>query len=600
MKRTKFVISLILLLMLGAVESWGQNVTVILKVQAVLDGVVLEEGDPRNPDLKITNTTTGEVYTQCPLTVVNDAGSTDKNKTWKFPYTLELLSRDDYSFKGWATSATSTSLKMDNPYSISANSSFGNLTATRSYYVFLHSEDAVEPTGIDGVAFTGVSGNSYVSGSSSSDWKVLLSFEEKLTYDSTTPYSGANQDAKNWISIKNKDTNDNAAFSQVYTTSEGNAMMTFPYSIPAGKYNVHLPYGLFTTVEGHPTAPCDFEIDVIGNDAPFELKGTTPSDNGTWNATSTDDEGNTTMNSFSINCAFSKILNRVNIAGKDLSIHHQETGKIISCKSASINFTDKSIANLSYGIIPNGNYTVTIPDGVFFDADGNSNESISLNFTVVGSVDTWTLPVFEKVIKTSGSELYTGDAVKISVTYSSSTYGPAVSVMPYAGKITASVMRSQQGQTDIDEIGYVEIPDVSYSFSDGTIEIIIPTVDFVGNSPFSSGGAINITIGDEESIYVNIPQGFVINKPVEEATNSLETLYKSGACINGTTNFSFNAKRVKNGDVNADGKVDSADVNTLVDIVLGKSSPTSASDVNNDGKVDVRDVTELLNILLGK
>ena len=55
------------------------------------------------------------------------------------------------------------------------------------------------------------------------------------------------------------------------------------------------------------------------------------------------------------------------------------------------------------------------------------------------------------------------------------------------------------------------------------------------------------------------------------------------------------------GDVNHDGKVDVADVTTLVDYILGNTPQgfnASNCDVNNDTKIDVSDVTSLVDIIL--
>ena len=57
------------------------------------------------------------------------------------------------------------------------------------------------------------------------------------------------------------------------------------------------------------------------------------------------------------------------------------------------------------------------------------------------------------------------------------------------------------------------------------------------------------------------------------------------------------------GDVTGDGIVDVSDVNTVVNIILGKANATSYpgnADVNNDGTVDVSDVNIIVNIILGK
>ena len=62
------------------------------------------------------------------------------------------------------------------------------------------------------------------------------------------------------------------------------------------------------------------------------------------------------------------------------------------------------------------------------------------------------------------------------------------------------------------------------------------------------------------------------------------------------------------GDINGDGQVDIADVNAVINVMLGKSltpnpSPDgegSPADVNGDGEVDIADVNAIINIMLGK
>ena len=51
-------------------------------------------------------------------------------------------------------------------------------------------------------------------------------------------------------------------------------------------------------------------------------------------------------------------------------------------------------------------------------------------------------------------------------------------------------------------------------------------------------------------------------------------------------------------DLNDDGKVDIADVNTVINAMLGKS--TTSADITGDGKVDISDVNAVINVMLGK
>lgn len=52
------------------------------------------------------------------------------------------------------------------------------------------------------------------------------------------------------------------------------------------------------------------------------------------------------------------------------------------------------------------------------------------------------------------------------------------------------------------------------------------------------------------------------------------------------------------GDVNGDGVVDIADVNQVIDMILGLQGSTTVADVNGDGTVDVADMNAIINIIL--
>lgn len=54
------------------------------------------------------------------------------------------------------------------------------------------------------------------------------------------------------------------------------------------------------------------------------------------------------------------------------------------------------------------------------------------------------------------------------------------------------------------------------------------------------------------------------------------------------------------GDVTGDDNVDIADVNAVINMMLGKAGQTTASDVTGDGNVDIADVNAVINLMLGK
>ena len=57
---------------------------------------------------------------------------------------------------------------------------------------------------------------------------------------------------------------------------------------------------------------------------------------------------------------------------------------------------------------------------------------------------------------------------------------------------------------------------------------------------------------------------------------------------------------VLGGDVNGDGEVNIADVNALIDIIMGKPDNTQGrSDVNGDGEVNIADINTVISVILG-
>lgn len=54
------------------------------------------------------------------------------------------------------------------------------------------------------------------------------------------------------------------------------------------------------------------------------------------------------------------------------------------------------------------------------------------------------------------------------------------------------------------------------------------------------------------------------------------------------------------GDTNGDQKVDIADVNAVINTMLGKAEQNPACDISGDGQVDIADVNMVINIMLGK
>ena len=54
------------------------------------------------------------------------------------------------------------------------------------------------------------------------------------------------------------------------------------------------------------------------------------------------------------------------------------------------------------------------------------------------------------------------------------------------------------------------------------------------------------------------------------------------------------------GDVTGDGQVDIADVNAVVNAMLGKAVATATAVVTGDGRVDIADVNAVITAMLGQ
>lgn len=65
--------------------------------------------------------------------------------------------------------------------------------------------------------------------------------------------------------------------------------------------------------------------------------------------------------------------------------------------------------------------------------------------------------------------------------------------------------------------------------------------------------------------------------------------------------FSHLEERAEEGDVTADGSVDIADVNLLINYMLGREHiDLTVGDLTQDGKIDISDINLLINLMLGK
>ncbi len=93
----------------------------------------------------------------------------------------------------------------------------------------------------------------------------------------------------------------------------------------------------------------------------------------------------------------------------------------------------------------------------------------------------------------------------------------------------------------------------------------------------------------DDTYYFSLPAGMVKNAAGEEN----EHIFIKFNYVQG------DAPQLP-GDVTGDGQVDIADVNAVIDMMLGKAEQNDAADVTGDGQVDIADVNAIIDMMLGK
>ena len=94
---------------------------------------------------------------------------------------------------------------------------------------------------------------------------------------------------------------------------------------------------------------------------------------------------------------------------------------------------------------------------------------------------------------------------------------------------------------------------------------------------------------EEDWYYFSLPAGMVKNADGEESEHIFILVH-----------YAQGEAPQLPGDVTGDGQVDIADVNAVINMMLGKAEQTAAADVTGDGDVDIADVNAVINIMLGK
>lgn len=256
-------------------------------------------------------------------------------------------------------------------------------------------------------------------------------------------------------------------------------------------------------------------------------------------------------------------------------------------------------------------------------APGNEETDVSLTPTItwndMGSGTSYLLEL---------STTANMSSVKYSVTTTEASH--TVPVYKLAGATTyyARLTATQSGQTEqspvisfrtmevIPAVPTMVVPATSGGTLYGTSRIrVLPEagigslrVEISANSTFPTRSTYKGTVTDGSFSSVELQSITGTAKQVDGTLYYVRTRFAYSTIATGTaaqyTDYSpvmtYTYRATVLGDVTGDGNVDIADVNAVINMMLGKSEQNAAGDVTGDGNIDIADVNAVINIMLGK
>lgn len=458
--------------------------------------------------------------------------------------------KQGYKFIGWNTSKTGKTPASGSdvegaPYAKTyTHWSAGTAEAPKEqtlYAIFEKLVDAdTEPSDQgDGASFVSVADNEYLFGNSSKNYSVKVYFSEGLQFvdksaaqegygvnNALLPYvtcQDANGQKVNVVKVTV-----NAAYAEgSYTEFQpAYGVIELPYTMPVGTYTVHLPYGLFNTQTGGVTASCNFQVVVNADNTPLTLVSHQPANGYVWNA-NPDDE----------NCDGESVMVTLNYNKTLVAMHTEEavsltnaSGRMFAPESCTIGVINKSQGLVSFGKLPNGTYTFSMPANVFEGTNGMGNEALTFSFSVTGSlVDEWALPTYTHMSVSPSNNSKVRSLTNIGIQLSREGYEAPVGVLTNKGNVTASkIVYTYPEGTDPDDpevlptLESVAIDGVSASVEHGVLMVNFAT-------PFS----------DSAKVVINIPAGIVNNLAMPVANMTAQEIYEEGGCTNAAIELQY-------------------------------------------------------------
>ena len=142
------------------------------------------------------------------------------------------------------------------------------------------------------------------------------------------------------------------------------------------------------------------------------------------------------------------------------------------------------------------------------------------------------------------------------------------------------------------ELNIVSLNKEELEMTPNEIATLIPT--YSGGTATFAASSSNIAVA-KVKVVGNVVQILAISPGRAVITVSTETITSQPA-----TCLVIVGGEQPHADINGDGMIDISDVNSLINMMLGKEDPTSEADLNGDGHVDIADVNAVINAMLGK
>lgn len=455
-------------------------------------------------------------------------------------------------------------------------------------------KNAAEDTTGGGVPMSSVDNYVHTQASTTGTWPVKIIFDEPLAYKNFAGYSegyGANTSLIGAITCKSADTEVQATAARVggsptLNGEDAYGLVYFPAIMPVGTYAVHIPKGLFTTASGQPTAAADFTITITPDTTPFTIASTSPEEGYDWDSSEATQSNETDGLFSTVTLTFNKNIARVETEGKEIVLTNSTTGRISRFTVCSVSATtNKRLGVIAFDGQPNGNYTLHLPAGVFFDAVGNGNEAFDLHFSIKGSaLDPWILPNYTTVHSSLAN--YSSISQLSSVTFTMSRNGYAAPVAINAGAKVTAVAITETFNPD-DEYDPEATPNQESEDISGIMVRLSPEGEL----------RVNFTqpVTHNCRVIITVPAGLVTNVP-KASTMSPKDLYNAGGCTNGPIQLNLILNTGITTDIDAAPTAEPKDQTTGIFTVDGKRVNDLQPGVNivrtisPDGTVSVRRV----------